>query len=59
MMKNAFYFMLKTPVVLEIFIFLSGLFGYAVKQRDKKVMANFKIYEVTNWAISAVLKQKD
>ena len=58
-MKNAFYFMLKAPVVLEIFIFLSGLFGYAEKQRDKKVMTNFKIYKVTDWAISAVLKQKD
>ena len=51
--------MLKAPVVLEIFIFLSRLFGYAEKQRDKKVMTNFKIYKVTDWAISAVLKQKD
>ena len=33
---------------LEIFIFLSELFGYIEKQLDK-VMINFKIY-VTGWA---------
>ena len=45
MMKNAFYFMLKDLFVLEEFIFLSGLFGYAEKLLDKKTMVN----DVTDW----------
>ena len=28
MMKNAFYFILKTPFVLKTFTFLSSLFGH-------------------------------
>ena len=36
--------------VLEIFKFLSWLFGYVEKQLDKKAMANFKIYNIKNWA---------
>ena len=36
MMKNAFYFMLKALFVLEIFPFLSCLFGYVEKWLDKK-----------------------
>ena len=43
-MKNAFYFMLITPFVLEIFKFLSWFFGY-----EEKSMVNFKIYDVTDW----------
>ena len=35
-MKNAFYFMLKALFVLEIFPFLSCLFGYVEKWLDKK-----------------------
>ena len=49
MMKNAFYFMLKALFVLEIFTFLSWLFGYVEKRLDKKAMVNFKIYDVTDW----------
>ena len=30
----------------KIFKFLSGRFGHARKQLDKKVMVNFKIYDV-------------
>ena len=30
-MKNAFYFILRAPFVLEIFKFLSGLFGHVEK----------------------------
>ena len=48
-MKNTFYFMLKTLFVLEIFTFLSLLFGYVEKQLDKKAMVNFKIFDVTEW----------
>ena len=48
MMKNVFYFMLKTLFVLEIFQFLSWLFGYAEKQLDKKAWVNFKICDVTD-----------
>ena len=49
MMKNAFYFMLKSLFVFEIFTFLSCLFGYAEKQLDKKALVSFKIYDVTDW----------
>ena len=49
MMKNTFYFMLKVLFVLEISTFLSWIFGYVEKRLDKKVMVNFKIYDVTNW----------
>ena len=41
-------FMLKAVFVLEIFSFLSWLFGYAEKQLDKKAKFNFKIYDVTD-----------
>ena len=51
MMKNAFYFILKALFALEIFKFLSGLFGYVEKQLDKKATVIFKIY-VTDWTTS-------
>ena len=41
--------MLEALFVFEIFTFLYGLFGCVEKPLDKKVMANFKIYDVTNW----------
>ena len=41
--------MLKTLFVLEIFKFLSWIFGYVEKRLDKKVKVNFKIYDVTDW----------
>ena len=43
-MKNAFYFILKAPFVLEIFKFLSSLFAYAKNGLSK---VNFIIYDVT------------
>ena len=48
-MKNAFYFMLKALCVLQIFTFQSCFFGYVEKQLDKKVMVDFRIYDVTDW----------
>ena len=48
-MKNVFYFMLKTLFDLEIFTFLSWLFGYVEKQLDKKVKINSKFYDITDW----------
>ena len=48
-MENTFYVILKGLFVLEIFIFLSCLFGYVEKRFNEKVKANFKIYEVTDW----------
>ena len=49
MIKNAFYFILKALFVLEIFKFLSGLFGHVAKWVNKKDMVNFKFYDVTAW----------
>ena len=46
LMKNAFYFMLKTLSILEIFTFLFWLSGY-IKQ-DNKAVVGFKIYDVTD-----------
>ena len=51
MMKNAFYFMLKTLFVLGIITFLSWLFGYAEKRLDMKTTVNFKTCDVTDWRI--------
>ena len=44
-----FYFMLKALFVLEIFNFLSWVFGYVEKRLDKKSMVNFKTYDVKDW----------
>ena len=49
MMKDAFCFMFKALSALEIFKFLSRRFVYVGKRLDKKVMVNFKIYDVTDW----------
>ena len=46
---NDFYFMIKTIFVLEIFAFLSWLFGYVEKRLEKKAMGIFKIYGATDW----------
>ena len=40
-MENAFGFMLKAHVVLEIFAFSSWFFGYVEKQLDNKSMYIF------------------
>ena len=45
MMTNAFYFLLKATYILEIFTFLSWLFGYVEKRLDKKAEVNFIIYD--------------
>ena len=52
MTKNAFYFVLKAYLVLEVFTFSSWIFGYVEKQLDKKAMINFKIYYFTGWTTS-------
>ena len=44
---NAFYLMLEVLFVLEIFRFLSRLFGYEEKQFVRQAQFNFKIYDVT------------
>ena len=49
-MKKAFCFILKALFVLDIFTFLSWLFGYVDKQLDKTAMVNFTIYDITDWA---------
>ena len=49
MMKNDFYFMLKSLFVLKIFKFLSWLFGQLTKRLDKKDMIEFRFSDVTAW----------
>ena len=49
MMKNTFYFMLKSFFVLKIFRFLSWHFGHVRRRLDEKDKVNFKIYDVTTW----------
>ena len=41
--------MLKSLFVLEIFSFLSRVFGYVEKRLDEKAMVYVKIYDVTDW----------
>ena len=43
MMENAFYFIFKALLVLQIFEFLSWIFGHVKKRLDKKDKVNFKI----------------
>ena len=50
MVKNAFYFLIKASFVIEIFTFLSELFGYEEKCLHKKADINFKIYYVKDRA---------
>ena len=49
MMKNVFYFILKAFFFLEIFSFLSWLFGYEEKRLDKKAKFDLYNYDVTAW----------
>ena len=49
MMKNAFYFMLKTLFVIQIFVFPSRHFAYVEKRFDKKTKIKSKTCEVTDW----------
>ena len=48
MTKNACYLMLKVLSVLEIFTFLSRLFGYVEKRCNKKANVNFTINSNNN-----------
>ena len=48
-MESAFYFMLKTLFVIEIFTFLPLLFCYIEKWLDSKAKVNFKTYDVIDW----------
>ena len=48
-MKNTFSLILKAFFVLEIFTFLSRLFGFVGKALDKKAMVHFKIHDVKDW----------
>ena len=48
MMKNSFYSTLKALFFLEIFTFLSWLFGYLENRLDLKAMVNFKNFDVTD-----------
>ena len=45
--KSAFYFTLKALLILNIFKFLSWIFGHIIKQLDSKDKVNFKIYVAT------------
>ena len=49
MMKNAFYLTSNALFILNIFKFLSWLFGHVAKRLDKKDEINFKFYDVTAW----------
>ena len=51
-MKNDFYFMLKALLVLQIFPFLSWFFRHVSKRLDKKDKIDFKMYDVTHWAVN-------
>ena len=45
-------FMLKSSFVIKTLTFLSWFFGYMENRIDKKAKVNFKIYDVTDWAIN-------
>ena len=47
MIKNAFYFIFIAVVILQVLLFLYGLFTH-VRKLDKKPKVDFKIYDVTN-----------
>ena len=47
--------MLKALFILEIFAFLSFLFGCVEKPFDEKAMVDFKIYDVTDCTTSNYL----
>ena len=55
MIKNAFYFTLKSLFVLKIFNFLSWLFGHVAKRLDKKDKINVKFYDVRAWLTKIVI----
>ena len=50
--KNGFHFMLKALFVHEIFKFLPWSFCNVENRLDKKIMANFKVYDVTDRIIN-------
>ena len=46
MMKNAFLYTLKALFILEIFKYLSRLFGHVEKRLDYKDKVNLKIFDI-------------
>ena len=56
--KNAFYFILKTLLVLETFKFLCWFFGLVKERLDYKDKADFKNYDVTVWSINNYITHK-
>ena len=50
MSKIYFYFTLKALFVLNIFKFLSWLFGHVEKRLDSKDKVSLKIYDVSTWS---------
>ena len=56
-MKNAFYYMLKALVVVEIFTIVSRRFTYVEKWLDNKAMVNFKMYCISK-TVPNILRSK-
>ena len=50
-MKNAFYFILKSLLIIKMFQFLCWFFGHVKHWFDWKDKFNFKIFDVTAWLI--------
>ena len=48
-MKNDFYFTLKSPFILKVFKFCLDFFGRVEKRLDWRDKVNFEIYDVTTW----------
>ena len=55
MIKNAFYFTSKAIFVLNIFTFLSWLFGHAAKWLDTKDKVNFEFYGIIAWLTNSLV----
>ena len=49
MMKNNFYFTLKSLFVLKTLKYLCQVFGHIQTRTDLKAKISFKIYDVINW----------
>ena len=54
MVKNYFYFTLKTFLVIKIFKFLFRIFGHVEKPLDYKDTVKFKINDVTTWLTNKI-----
>ena len=49
MIKNAFYFILKSLFLFKMFRICPDFFGHVRKWLDKKAKVNFQIYDVATW----------